>query len=288
MNACGSARLLILSSILAVAFGLRSDAQSHNEATWISPTQQAALWGTARSDFHDELQPDDPAKTAPVLAYKYKYIYRIAMYSDSALVLLGYRETQDSKYPGYYGAFNYDLHSRAITPIKGAEVLSEFKFIKFASLDSELPQDITFSWMTCTECEASQILSTFHYDAGKSQWVLRAWQVDKSVWWTGGSGPVIWTDTFASDVISFSCLHGLLKAGDSNVFAMRCREIDQGDDGKREITDVTVRYTFDRANSNLEILRAGTERTKLLAELCERSPNNRLCRNAAIGAYQKK
>jgi len=252
------------------------EAQPGDGVAWIGEKQDAALWQAIRSDFHEELQPDDPAKTAPVLAYSYKYIYRVAKYRDSALVIVGHQETEGSKYPGYYSAFNYDLRSRARVAIKGAEVVSVFKFVKFLSLGPP-PEDIAFTWMTCTECEASQVLSMFHYDAGSRRWLLRSWETDKDIWWTSDSGPSIWTDVSASDIISFDCLHGFLSGGSSDVFGMRCREVDDEENGKRKVTDLTVRYTFDEASSKLEILRGEAGRTELLNRLCRQSPRNKLC-----------
>ena len=112
MNSAKSSRLVLGAWILGILAGPPiCNAQSSDEVQWIDQKKSGALWETVRSAFHDELQPDDPAKTAPVLAYAYKYVYRVAKYKDSALVIVGYRETEHSKYPGYYSAFNYDLRS---------------------------------------------------------------------------------------------------------------------------------------------------------------------------------
>src|SRR5579864_2807855 len=162
----------VISSSLLVTI-LPAEAHSADNVKWVNEKDDAQLWTDIRKDFHDELQPDDPVKVAPVLAYSYKYIFRVLVYRGSALVVLGHRETQDSKYPGYYSAFNYNIPSHVRTPIKGAEVVSRVKFVRLASLEASLPQDVVFTWFTCTECEASQVLSTFHYDAIKNTWALR-------------------------------------------------------------------------------------------------------------------
>ena len=114
----------IVSSFFLRILSMSAVAQSDQEVKWVSEKQNAELWARIRSDFHDELQPDDPVKVAPVVAYSYKYIQRVAVYRDSAVVLVGHLETKDSKYPGYYSAFNYSLESRARKAIKGAAVVS--------------------------------------------------------------------------------------------------------------------------------------------------------------------
>lgn len=258
-------------------------AQTAEGVKWVNGNEDAALWATIRTDFHDELQPDDPAKVAPVLAYSYKYIYRVAQYRNSALVIVGHLETKDSKYPGYYSVFNYDCLSHTRTPIKGAEVLSVFKFVKFASLDAAPAQDIVFTWMTCTECEASQVLSAFHYDAGKGLWVLRSWEAHKDIWWTSESGPVIWSDVSASDTISFDCLHAFVTGNGNVVFGIRCRAISESETGKREVSDITAKYSFSGPESKLEIM-TGVNKTKLLNQLCTVSPKNKLCKNTPARA----
>jgi hypothetical protein len=259
---------------------LSAHAQPADSVRWVSERENATLWAHIRSDFHDELQPDDPAKVAPVLPYSYKYIYRVAVYQDSALVLVDHLETKDTQYPGYYSAFDYDLKSHARTPIKGVEVVSVFRFVRFAALDPTAPPDIVFTWMTCTECEASQVLSAFHYDSVNRQWVLRRWETHKDVWWTSDSGPIIWSDVSVSDTISFECLHGFVKSNGDVAFVVRCREVSEPEGSKLKINDITAKYSFKGAESKLETV-TGENKTKLLNELCEGSPKNKLCKGTA-------
>ena len=263
-----------------------AEAQSADSVNWVSEKQNPQLWTDIRRDFQDVLQPDDPVKVAPVLAYSYKYIYRVVVYRESALVVVGHLETKDSKYPGYYSAFNYDITSHARTVIKGAEVVSQVKFVRLATLEASSPQDVVFTWFTCSECEASKILSTFHYDALKHAWVLRSWEADKDIWWTSEQGPVIWSDVSASDTLSFDCVHGFLPSENDHSFAFRCHEVAQAEGEKVKTTDVTAKYTFDGGNSKLSIVR-GEERTKVLAELCMGSPSNKLCKGAGIPSGKK-
>jgi hypothetical protein len=162
--------------------------------------------------------------------------------------------------------------------------VSVFKFVRFVSLDSGTPPDIVFTWMTCTECEASQVLSAFHYDAVNHQWVLRHWEANKDIWWSSDSGPTIWSDVSASDTISFECLHGFVKGnGDTVAFGIRCRDVSEPEGSKRKISDITARYSFNGAESKLETL-TGESKTRLLSQLCERSPKNMLCKVTATAS----
>lgn len=263
-----------------------SHAQSADSVKWVSEKDNGMLWAAIRTDFHEELQPDDPVKVAPVMAYSYKYVYRVAVYQNSALVIVGHLETKDSKYPGYYSAFNYSVESHTRTAIKGAEVFSLFKFLKFASLDAKLPTDILFTWMTCTECEASQVLSAFHYDPSAPGWTLRNWENKKDIWWTTEAGPVIWSDVSASDTISFECLHGFLQDNGEVAFAIRCRAIAEPEGGKRETTDLTAKYSFSGSESKLEIM-SGHNKTTILKALCEKSPKNKLCKDSSVHASRQ-
>jgi hypothetical protein len=272
--------ILIFLSSLVCTWVASARAQSTDSVKWISEKQSAALWATIRTDFHDELQPDDPMKVAPVLPYSYKYIYRVALYRRSALVIVGHLETEDSKYPGYYSVFNYDVESHAWRPIRGVEVVSAFKFVDFVRLDAAAPPDIFFTWLTCTECEASKVLSAFHYDARTREWGLRTWEASKDIWWTTESGPVIWSDVSASDTISFECVHGFVRSNGDRIFGIRCREVSEPEEGKRKVSDTTAKYSFEGVESKLETLKGGNK-AKLLNELCEGLPENKLCKGTA-------
>jgi len=278
--------ILTFSSSLLCAWAISAQAQSADSVRWIGEKENAAVWANIRADFLDELRPDDPVKVAPVLAYSYKYIYRIALYQDLALVIVAHLESEGSKYPGYYSVFNYDLKSHTRRAIKGVEVISVFKFVDFVRLDAVAPPDIFFTWLTCTECEASKVLSAFHYDADKREWSLRTWDADKNIWWTSESGPVIWSDVSASDTISFDCVHGFLGTAPERAFGIRCRAVTESEEGKRSITDITGQYTFRGPSSRLEIVN-GEKKTRLLSELCEASPKNKLCKSAAVRASNK-
>lgn len=265
------------SAFLLFGLAIPAYSQSVEGVKWVTEKENPPLWSAIRTDFHDELLPDDPVKVAPVLAYSYKYIHRVALYGHSALVLVGHLETEDTKYPGYYSAFNYDVESRAREPIKGVEVIPLFKFVRFVKVSAGPgPPDIFFTWFTCTECEASQILSAFHYDLGKNRWLLRKWESEKDIWWTGEAGPVIWADVSASDTISFDCLQGFLRANRELAFGIRCREVAQTEEGKRKITDVTAKYRFTGEVSKLLVMKEENKREELL-DLCQSSPKNKLC-----------
>jgi hypothetical protein len=77
---------------------------------WLNSSKDATLFERIKTDFADELKPDDPEKVKPVVAQEYKWISRVGVFDTSALVLIGERETRTSTYGNYFVAFN--LRSR--------------------------------------------------------------------------------------------------------------------------------------------------------------------------------
>src|SRR5260370_20948759 len=75
---------------------------------WLNAHRDSEAWAQVRAAFRQELEPDDPAKTAPVVAERYKYVSRIGLFKNLAVVVIGQRETKESKYGDYFLAYNFD------------------------------------------------------------------------------------------------------------------------------------------------------------------------------------
>lgn len=267
-------------ALLLLVFGhLSLAAQSADRVKWIDPQHSHSVWNTIRSDFRQELAPDDPAKTRFVLPYKYKFIYRVALLHKTALVILKNSEARDTRFPGYYSAFSYDIDSHEKNQIVGAEAFSEWKFIRLVKFGPQLPEDIFFSYLTCSECEPSKVLSSFRYDAVGRAWKLRPWATENSIWWTSESGPTVWFDIYGGDdTVSFDCLYGTLKTDHHDDFGVRCKEVHEPEKGKFSTTDTTIRFSFSGAEPKLTLIQGREERDLLLFELCKQSPSNKLCK----------
>ena len=113
---------------------------------WLDPSRDATLFERIKTAFKDELKPDDPEKVKPVVAQEYKWISRVGVFEQFALVLIGERETRTSTYGDFSVAFNYDLKSGKKTPLalfnRG---FTKWKFKKLVRLDSSRTPDIVFT-----------------------------------------------------------------------------------------------------------------------------------------------
>jgi hypothetical protein len=139
---------------------------------WLNSSKDAPLFQRIKTAFTDELKPDDPEKVKPVVAQGYKWISRIGIFEASALVLMGERETRTSTYGNYFVAFSYDLKSGEKTELSG---FMEWKFKRLVPFDSSRTPDIVFTYLSCTECEADYLLSSFRLDSTDAKWKVRTW-----------------------------------------------------------------------------------------------------------------
>lgn len=144
---------------------------------WISERAEPRAWRDIRSAFHEELQPDDPAKRAPYVALRHKYIARVARFADVYLVIIGERIRAADK-PDFdvFLAFSYDAQSRTKTAVRSA-AFAKWEPVKWTAFAPKTPE-VVFTHWSCIECEATYLLSSFFYDAGSRSWRLRGWPED--------------------------------------------------------------------------------------------------------------
>ena len=144
---------------------------------WVSETTDPCLWRDVRTAFRQELLPDDPAKTAPYVALKYKYVARIARVSDVCLVVVGQREdASDRSGDDYFIAFSYDLVTHKRIPITN-HGFTRWQFVTWAYFAPETPE-VVFRYQTCSDCEAVYLLASFFLDAASRTWTIRNWPED--------------------------------------------------------------------------------------------------------------
>jgi len=114
--------LILLSPLLGVRDSTTSSRQATNNPTndtfssfrWIDSQKDAPLWAKVQAAFHEPLKPDPPDEAPP---YGYKYISRIGVSNNSALVIIGHR-IKKRELPGeYFLAFNYDLLTGATSEV---------------------------------------------------------------------------------------------------------------------------------------------------------------------------
>jgi hypothetical protein len=251
------------------------------------------LWNKVRTALHDELKPEraDPN----TLTFGYKYLARVGVWNNSALVIVGYRVREhpspEEKGEEYFLAFSYDLASGLLSKIENPEhtdvdglYMWHWKFAKLARFENSPVPDVVFTYLTCWECEEETILSALRYDLANHKWKIRNFGNGIPKWWMTRVGVVVGRDVNdGGDTISYDCLYRIFDAGDDGFgsIAMRCREITESLPGKTEVDDSTVLYTVHGNSFTGSIVWANDERSKIWSELCRTNPRSKLCRESA-------
>jgi hypothetical protein len=251
-----------------------TQASGQSEFQWLDSHRGSADWARVHLAFRQELEPDVPNNiNGGVVAYKYKYIYRVGVFKTAALVVIGHRITEGDKSGDYFSAFNYDMRTGSKSAIEDADVLSEWKFVKLAQFQPSVTPDVAFRYVSCTECEEQTYVASFQYDPAKSRWDLRKWGRDKHLL-------VGETPEPDDEVVSSDCLH---KISDWNAdgfddVAVWCKEVSQDGKGGTKIDSSTIIYSFKDGHFTSRTL-TGSEEITVHAELCRESTGSNLCKH---------
>jgi hypothetical protein len=165
--------------VFSVTFGaallLASSMSVATDPRWCTEHADQELWSSVRVAFQPELEPDDPAKTAPYVANSYKYVAAIAIAGRTCLVLVGERE-HEADPPGddYFLAYSYDLNSGAKSPVS-PQGFRSWRPAGWYRFSQKSPADALFTHQSCSECEAEYYLSSFFLDFTGHRWQVRLW-----------------------------------------------------------------------------------------------------------------
>ena len=256
--------------------GVQEKSQTSDQSGFEWLHRGSGEWDRIHLAFQQELEPDVPVSATggtPVLAYKYKYIGRVGVFKTVALVVIGHRETEGDKSGDYFSAFSYDLRTGSKSAIENANVLWEWKFVNLSRFQPSITPDVTFTYLSCTECEEQTFLASFQYDSAKNRWELRKWGRDERLLVGATPDP-------GGDAVSFDCLH---KINDWNAdgfddVAVWCKEVRRDAKGKKIYSYTTI-YTFKDGHFSSSTLSAAEEISKIHAELCRGSSDSNLCKN---------
>lgn len=266
--------------IVLPALLLASGLQTAAPTLWISEKADPGLWRELRTAFRAELLPDDPVKTAPYVALKYKYIARVACAAETCLVIIGQRETR--KRPtwavDYFVAVSYSLKSHQKIPVtrggfvgpKGGFV--DWRFVSWAFLAPGSYPELVFRHQSCDECEAEYLLSSVFLDPASRVWTMRRWPKDDDSiligeGMTAGNDPDWWTDCLFH-VSDFS--------GDGNAdIGVWCRRIFE--DRGRKAEETLSLYTVG-AGKPATVTPDATQGSLLKRDLCRAQPSHAFCR----------
>jgi len=253
---------------------------------WVHANSHPQLWEQIQQKFQEELTPDQPAPEKNALdVYGHKYFQKVAVYNHSALVIVGHRParvvSKDTAWDEYYSAFNLDLATGRKSAIEHAERLWQWKFVKLANFGPVPVPDVTFTYLTCTECEPDSMFSSFYYDAAKSSWQMRQWGDGKDLWWTASDGLVVELDLIGDgDVTFFDCVYGILSSQDARFqnLAMRCKEFTEPTSGVFKVVDDTVLYGLTDGQFKARRVTNSAEVLSLTQRMCKPAMKSFLCR----------
>ena len=279
----------ILFSLISVA---QARAQSSNNFRWLSPTADASIWAKTQDAFKNELRPDTANSTSRTV-YTYKFIERVGLVDQSAMVIIGHKTAKvpqkEDEGERFSSAFSFDMETGAIAKIERAEELWHWKFKRLAQFESNGAPDVVFTYLSCWECEPSEVLSTIHYDATRRQWAMREWQADKMIWWTGRDGMVVDADILegADDTASFACLYGVLDLRGTHAqnIASRCRELTETSNSKTIAIDVTALYFLEEGRMKIKPVTNLRQVAEITAKLCGPERSDLLCKLPPDSTY---
>lgn len=272
--ACTFFLLFACNSVSSTIHQEKRQATDQSGFQWLDAHRDSGDWDRIHLAFRQELKPDVPNNiNGGVVAYKYKYIYRVGLFKTAALVIIGHRQTEEAKSGDYFSAFNYDMRTGSKSAIEDADGLWEWKFVKLAQFEPSITPDVAFTYVSCTECEEQTFVASFRYDSAQNRWELRKWGYDKHLL-------VAETPEPDDEVVSFGCLH---KIDDRNAdgfddVVVWCKEVSQDGKGKTKIDSSTTVYYFRNSHFWSTTLTAAEE-DKVHAELCSESTGSTLCKH---------
>jgi hypothetical protein len=263
---------MVTAHILLPALLLATNLNAAPRTLWVSEKVEPSLWRYMRLAFHAELLPDDPAATAPVVAQRYKYIARLARAEDTCLVIIGQRETRNDP-PGddYFLAISYDLKSHRKTPITPGG-FRRWRFVAWAFLVPGIYPEVIFRHQSCSECEATYLLSSFFLDPASHAWTIRRWPKDEDSILIGSDRQLDddnWWITCMFRVADFT--------GDGNAdIGLWCRRIFEA--RRRKTEETLTLYTVPAGEPTMLTPDASQTRS-LKRALCAGQPSHAFCRN---------
>lgn len=265
---------------------------------WIHADSDPQLWEQILQRFNEDLTPDQAtSEKSEVDTYKYKWIQKVGIFNKSALVIIGHRPikdvTKENEWNVAYSAFNFDIVSGKKSSIEHAEWLWQWKFVKLAKFGPGSGPDVTFTYLSCTECEPDSMFSSFYYDNAKPAWQMRPWGDGKDLWWTASDGLVVGVDIIGDgDLTFFDCIYGILNSQNARYqnLAMRCKEFREASSGESKVADNTVFYSLVDNQFKGRRVTEPTETIRLTQQMCKPGVKSFLCRlpgDRSITAGQK-
>jgi hypothetical protein len=270
----------------ASAAAAQTSTQAPETFHWVHQASDPQLWEEILQKFKEELTPDQATSgTSALDVYGYKYLQMVGVIDHSALVIVGHRPakevSKDNAWDVFYSAFNLDLDTGRKTSIEHADRLWQRKYVRLAKFGPGSAPDVTFTYLTCTECEPDSMFSSFFYDSGKSAWQMRPWGDGKDLWWTASDGLVVELDLIGDGGLTFfDCVYGILNSQENGFqnLAMRCKEFTETESGASKVADNTVLYGITDGQFKARHVTDALEVVRLTQQICKPSMRSFLCR----------
>jgi len=275
--------LIIVLSITALS---QTSPEHASTFRWIQPNSDPQIWQQIQSAFQPELAPDVAKQGDDGLdVYRYKYLQRIGVLNHSALVLVGHRPakhvTKENAWDEYYSAFNFNLVTQQKTSIDHANWMWQWKFSQLAKFGPFHVPDVTFTYLSCTECEPEVIFGSLRYEAAKSVWYVRSWGDGKDIWWATDEGLIVGMDANdGGDTISYDCVYRILNSARPGFqdLAIRCKMVSDGDAGRAQVEDSTLLYSSSNGEFYRRLIRDQSEAAALNTKMCRSDSQSLLCK----------
>jgi hypothetical protein len=156
----------------------------------------------------------------------------------------------------------------------------KWEFHSLAKFGLSSVPDVTFTYLTCTECEPELVFASLYYDARKFAWRVRSWGDGKDLWWTGHDGVIVDLDVHnGGDTLSFDCVYGVVdvNGGGFQDFVVRCKQISDTDKGRAKIEDSTVLYSLVHGQFERRRITDDSEALALTGKICQPNSTHWLC-----------
>ena len=258
-------RLFVTLVLFCAGAGLSGEAHAET-FRWLNQEQDQALWARVHGALSRELAPD--------AEQQYKYLVRVGVYEDAALVVLGERDTPGTEsFLDRFRAVTLDLRHGTTQPI-GKDFFLFWRFSTLAHLDHSAPPEFVFTHEDCVECESKSRLSSFRYDPRHARWTLRAWPSAGTDLLIDGAD----MDSPADDYL-YTCVHAIRDfTGDGlDDIAIWCRKVGQI---HGSVTDTVFLYTTHGGRPQRRVP-TGARRTKLQHAMCVGHETNSLCQGGS-------
>jgi hypothetical protein len=269
-------KILLIIPLYCLLFFNIANGKEIEKFTWVDLKQDKAFLLEIEQAFVDEITPDNPAKVGTHLPYLYKYIFKVGVYKSSAIVIIGHREKEYHDTGDFFTAFNYNLNTQNKTIIQTNQTMWLWELSKLSYFEPTPIPDIVFEYLDCTECEASQYLSSFQYDLTKEIWKVRAWG-------EMGDRIFIGSDTqIGVETTNYSCLHRIQDFNDDGFedIAVRCKITRVESHSEK---DITVLYAIIKGLPKIKEVKEKKELQKINSKLCEGQIAHPLCKQRLIG-----